>query len=299
MKTSVRTKFTLAAAFFFIVVAAITTLAAYQFYQLSGKTKAILKENQYSVICARQMADHLNTLNTAIAQNAVTEIEILKGQINEGITGFMASLNNEKGNITEPGEANLVNELEGAFKPYADSLTSLKLLPIKPIVKDYLIQQNTLIHNKLMQLSSINENAIEYKTNDAKKTVNKSLLLVSITASVGFLIALSFAFNFAVYFNNRFSALYKGLQQLSQNNYRERLYFDGKDEFTEIGLIYNELTEKLYQEHEKNEVVSISKKHSESNASLVAELQHTIAKMKLIEQQAITLIDRLENKTTL
>jgi methyl-accepting chemotaxis protein len=248
MKTSVRTKFTLATSFFFVVVAAITTLSAYQFYHLSQKTNAILKENQISVICARQMANYIYSSNMAILPHNSTDSRLIESDVTSNLNKFSEALHTEQQNITEPGERELVKDIENSFMPLADSLTSLTKTTLNPVKLEYIKQQSNQVYNLLMQLSAINERAIEYKTNDAKQSVSKALVLVSIVATISFLVALSFAFNFTSYFNSKFSSLYNGLKQLSENHFEERLYFEGKDEFNEIGQIFNQVAEKLGKE---------------------------------------------------
>jgi len=294
MKTSVRTKFALAVAFFFIVVAAITSLSAYQFYQLSGKTNAILRENQISVICAREMANHIYAINMALNQQSTTDTKLVEGTIANAIEGFKNALKTEQQNITEPGEAELVKTIAISFAQLTDSLTSFKKMHYNSVEHQYIKRQSDMVYNQLMQLSAINERAIEYKTTDAKQSVNKALVTVTIVATIAFLFALSFAFNFIAYFNNKFTSLYNGLKRLSENHFEERLHFESKDEFNEIGQIFNDLAQKMGKEQEKLAAAISNQQPNSQILGLINELKSTLSQLKFTELQANELISKIE-----
>ena len=61
---------------------------------------------------------------------------------------------------------------------------------------------------------------------------------MTILGSLCFLIAFSFIYSFAAYFNERFSQLYNGIKEIVSNNFGQRLYFEGTDEFYEISLVF-------------------------------------------------------------
>jgi methyl-accepting chemotaxis protein len=293
MKTSVRTKFVLVILFFFLVITALSVLSAYHFNKLSQKTNAILKENQFSVICARQMAEQLTTIgysmNDKFRQPEIKPDAIIPKSIGD----FKVALSNEKLNITEPGEGKLVTEIEQLFNVFADSLLSFTATSYQNVQFNDLQKQSVAIHQKLMLLSQVNENAIETKTFEAKSWAQKALWQVSLIATFGFLIAMSFAFNFASFFHGRFTKLYKGLKEMSNNDYSLRIYFDGNDEFVEISQIFNELAEKLSLQ-QKNAEIEPFKKEREEIEPDVEELKLALENMKRIEKQASTLIQRLD-----
>ena len=74
---------------------------------------------------------------------------------------------------------------------------------------------------------------------------------MTILGTLCFLIALSFTYSFASYFNERFFQLHNGIKEIVSSNYGQRLHFDGKDEFYEIALVFNEMAEKLNENKTK------------------------------------------------
>jgi two-component system, NtrC family, sensor histidine kinase KinB len=296
MKTSVRTKFALVILFFFLVITALSVLSAYHFNKLSLKTNAILKENQYSVICAREMAGQLTTIGYSVNDKFLHPDLKPDAIIPKSIGDFKVALSNEKLNITEPGEEKLVAEIEQLFNTYADSLRRYSSTSQNINQFDNLQNQSIAIHQKLMLLSQINEKAIENKTFEAKAWAQKALWQVSLTATLGFLIAMSFAFNFASYFHSRFSELYKGLKKMSYSDYSERIYFDGNDEFVEISQIFNEMAEKLTLQQQKTAEIEPLKREHEEIEPTVEELKLALENMRRIEKQVSDLMQRLDKK---
>jgi len=74
------------------------------------------------------------------------------------------------------------------------------------------------------------------------------------------------------------------------------LHFDGKDEFYEISLVFNEMAEKLVENNQN--IISNFKEDIEYKNRLiqVQELKRTLERMKMLEEQATELIANLENQ---
>ncbi|MEI6123777.1 MAG: HAMP domain-containing protein [Bacteroidota bacterium] len=298
MKTSIRTKFILGIVFFFLIIALLALMSAYQLNKLSNKTSSILKENHFSVVFAQNMSEELSDINQEISTAFLTNKVPDGVQINRSFRLFERTLKLEKNNITESGEDKLVINIESSYNNYRDSLVrSLKNnLTVAKVV--YLQKEFSGLDHQLFLLSQINEKAIEFKTNATSISAKNALQLMSIVASLCFIITLGFTASFASYFNDRFSQLYQGIKEIASSNYGQRLHFDGNDEFYEISLIFNEMAQKLSEEKQNpNQAVNIEEFVSEiSMKDDVKDLKRTIEQMKNLEQQAVDLIAKFEEK---
>ena len=296
MKTSIRNRrFTMGIVLFLVIILLLSISSAFYLNKLSRKTNAILKENHYSVVYARDMSENLTNINQGIIDCLLTDKNSDTFIINEGFKLFNISLKLEKNNITEPGEDKLVSGIETEYIDYQVSVLKFIKSP-KPVIKVlYLQGKFDRIYHQLMLLSQMNEQAIEVKTNDAKISAKNATLQMTFIASLCFLIAYGYTFIFPSYFNERFYKLYSGIKEIVSSNYNQRLYLSGKDELTEISLIFNEMAEKL-NENKKIDLtlqVDLNKKHDFDD---VQELKNILFRLKNIEEQAIQLISRLENK---
>jgi methyl-accepting chemotaxis protein len=152
------------------------------------------------------------------------------------------------------------------------------------------------LYQQTMLISQMNEQAIILKADDVKKSAEKGLLLVTTWASICFIIALSFTFNFAAYFNERFSTLYNGIKEIGLGNYNHRLSFAGEDEFNDISLVFNDMAEKLNESKHNSMVNFKENKERETTLYQVQELKSILEQMHEIEKRAVDLISKLESK---
>jgi methyl-accepting chemotaxis protein len=111
------------------------------------------------------------------------------------------------------------------------------------------------------------------------------------------LIALSFIYSFASYFNERFLQLYNGIKEIVSSNYGQRLYFDGVDEFYEISLLFNQMAEKLSgeQTRESEQLSFLTSAENEQPDDNVEELQDVLIRIKSIEKQAEEILSKIKN----
>jgi methyl-accepting chemotaxis protein len=119
---------------------------------------------------------------------------------------------------------------------------------------------------------------------------------MTILGTFCFLIAFSFVFSFASYFNERFFQLYNGMKEIGSNNYDQRLYFHGKDEFYEISLVFNEMAEKLNENKKKMSLTLPEDLGKDISSNDVQELKNMLFRIKSLEEQALALISKFEKK---
>jgi NtrC-family two-component system sensor histidine kinase KinB len=296
MKISIRTRFTLGMLFFFIIIAVISILSAYYMNRLSKKTDALLKENHLSVIFARDMAEELTILNQEITRSFLTDDPTDSSLIAKTSGAFNKTLQLEKNNITEAGEDKLVSGIESGFNEYVHNMSGLNKISVSKEKIGALQIQFHNLYEQTMLLSQMNEQAIVLKADDVKKTSEKGFLLVTTWASVCFLIALSFTFNFAAYYNERFKTLYNGIKEIGSGHYNHKISFVGKDEFYDISEVFNDMATKL-NEIKQNSVADLKEDRTrEITLNQVQDLKRIFEQMHDIEKRAVDLMSKLENK---
>ena len=190
----------------------------------------------------------------------------------------------------------LVSGIETGFKEYHDSIVQYIKYPKQAAMALFLQKKFGNLNQLLMLLSQMNGKAIEVKTDDAKVSAKKATLQMTFIGSLCFLIAYGFTFSFSSYFNDRFYQLYNGIKEIGSSNYSQRLHFDGKDEFYEISLVFNEMAEKLHGNKQKIDLTLQDYLEKEPDVNDVQELKSILFRLKDIEEQAMELISRLENK---
>jgi len=296
MKASIRLKFSLGIVFLFIIIALLSFFSAYFLNRLSNKTSAILKENHLSVIFARDMSENLTNINLEVTNCLLTKKTADGKFIQKQISSFEKSLAMEKNNITEAGEDKLVADIESGYAEYRDSVMKFTN-EVQPSSADFNLQKKySNLYQELVLLSRINEKAIQVKTEDAKVSAKNALKQMTILASLCFIIALSFSYSFASYFNERFYQLFNGIKELAASNYGQRLHFDGTDEFHELSLVFNKMAENLSK---SNKAVEHSESQTEKKDYIskdIQDLKDLVNRLKYFEGQAEDLLSKLENK---
>jgi methyl-accepting chemotaxis protein len=297
MKTSIRSKrFTMGMVLFLVIILLLSISSAYYLNRLSGKTSAILKENHYSVVYARDMSEDLTNINQGIINSFLTNKNPDTLIINKEFMLFNKSLKLEKNNITEIGEDQLASNIETNYNDYHDSVVKFIKSP-NPVIKVlYLQKKFDSLYQQLMLLSQMNEKAIEAKTDDAKVSAKKATLQMTFIGTICFLIAYGFTFIFSSYYNERFYKLYKGIKEIVSSNYKQRLYLDGNDELSEISLVFNELADKLNKNKEKMSITLHEDQGKDHNLNDIQELKNFLLRIKSTEEQAKELISRFEKK---
>jgi methyl-accepting chemotaxis protein len=263
---------------------------------LSNKTGAILKENHYSVVYARDMTKELTSINHEIINSLLTNKNPDSLIINNSRKSFLKSLHSEENNITEIGEEKLASDIKSSYYEFNDSLMSYLNSQKNISTLHYLQNKYNNLYLQLMELSQMNENAIETKTTDAKVSAKNAAIRMSVVGTICFLVAYAFTFGFASYFNDRFYQFYEGLKILATYNYKEKLYFNGKDEFHEMSLIINEMVDKLYEAKEKKRLTSLADSQKDIDQMNLHELKEVLNQMKSIEKQAVELIFKLNKE---
>lgn len=296
MKKTVRLRFISGVVFFLVIIILISVLSAFYLNKLSGKTDKILKENHDSVVYARDMTESITLINQEILRYYFTNQNPDTLLINNELNAFRKSLYLEKNNITEPGEDKLALNIEKEFNEYAREILDFKKSPKSEQEGFSLQNKYKNLYQQLNLLSQMNENAIEVKTGDAKITAKNASIQMSIAAAICILVAFSFTYSFSSYFNERFTQLYEGIKEIGSSNYGQRLYFEGKDEFYEISLVFNEMAEKLNGKNDNLKITEIQDLEKISYANNIAELKILLTRLKNVEDQANVLIEKFDSK---
>lgn len=281
-----------------IIILILLGFSAFYMNQMSTKTSAILKENYLSVVYAREMNEGLVNINqeitTAYLSGNMPDKELIKREVAAIDHSFQLEMNN----ITEPGEDKLVSVIENGLAEYRDSVLNYTNSGKQAITVLYLQKKMGFLSQQLVLLSQMNGKAFETKSDDAKASSANALTQMSILGSICFLIALSFIYSFASYFNDRFFQLYNGIREIVSSNYGQRLYFDNVDEFYEISQLFNQMAEKLSEDRNlvREPVHFIADSEKEQINDNIVELKDVLVRIKHLEIKAEDLISKIENK---
>ena len=245
----IKAKLFLALIFLFVEFLIVSLFSLYFIYKISQQNNLITKDNNLSISYSENMLksiDKINDVNSSSIFNPHfvpdrKELSIL-------LTNFDKNLIDEANNITETGEKELAQSVRENF----EKLKSLMSDSVRSSAGDksgyyYTILLPTVNEIKfaLFAISDINMNAIIRKSHVANDTAGHSYIVLSIVASIFFLVFFGFIFGFPKYIADPIEILAKNLSEIANKNFKVRMAFNTNDEFGQISRAFNDIVESL------------------------------------------------------
>ncbi len=214
--TTVKSKIRAGTIFLFSLLLISGGIGIYYLVQLKNDAKAILANNYESV---------------EYCQRLLSSIDSLAIDREKSIAAIKANVKAQDKNVTEPGEKELTASLA----------ESLKIIDSP----DYTTENILSIKNKIREIIRLNMAAIETKNKKAEATAEKALRYLTIIATVIFIIAITFSYNFPFIITNPIRKLTEAIRQIEEKNYKYRIQLEQKDEFGQMANAYNSMAARL------------------------------------------------------
>lgn len=257
----IKTQITLGFLAVLALLLAMGTYAHYTVQRLDQSSRAILKDNFYSVQLGQDM---LQALDAAEA-NPTAPL---------GLPRFREQLRREVGNVTEPGEQPLVDSLTTALTAYA------QLLPSAATRSTTLSPLRRLTH-RMVQL---NMQALTRKNELANRTaVGAGRTLLAFT-TISLLVALGLMLGVPEAAVGGLRKLSASIDHAAQGNFTASIPIESHDEFGQVGQAFNRL------------LVHLSDFRSTNMAEVLTE-RNRVASIVQTLDEALLLLD--ENRVVL
>lgn len=216
----------------FLMVFMLAALSGWYIHQLRKDTSGILAANYNSLLYSRNMLQALDELQ----------------QDPRAWTRFEESLAKQQRNITETGEKEITEDIDA-------HLDRLRNNPDDEMMK-------SAIRKAVDDLMRLNMEAIALKSGVADQTANDAIIILSLVGSLCFVIAFTLLVNLPAHVANPIGKLNESIKQIAAANYRARVHFDGRDEFSELAQSFNKMAEKLeeYSESQLDDVLQAKKR---------------------------------------
>lgn len=222
----IKLRLTLSVGLLFLLIILLSVLGTYYINALNKDTQNILVANYNTLNYSRSMLIALD--------------EDLSNPNN--IKKFSENLQKQKNNITEIGEKELTEKVSEDFEKLKKNVEEHDL---------YIV-----IRKDLTDIMMLNMQAIERKSNVAKQTAETATLWISLTGCFCFLIAFSSLINLPGNIANPIKELSESIKQIAAKNYKERVHFEGHNEFGELAHSFNVMAQKL-EEYDNSKIAKI------------------------------------------
>jgi signal transduction histidine kinase/HAMP domain-containing protein len=217
----IKTKLRLGFGFLFVVVIFFGAISLFYMNKISLSSKVILKDNY-------------ETLNYTSNMRAVLDEHQLPLSV-AAKKDFENYLELEGKNVTEKGEGEAVAALRKAYENINNPAVSLSDMQAAV----------TKLRSELRIIDKLNMDAIVRKNDTAQKAIEKAAMYVIFAASICFLILFSFIVNFPGFVANPLREFSEAIREISRKNYKQRLEFNGSDEFAELAVSFNAMAHEL------------------------------------------------------
>ena len=212
----IKTKLTLGVGLLFLLILLLAMVSGGSVLTLKEDTNNILKANYNSLDYSRKMMVALDeTDNDKTAQHRFTKNLLL-----------------QRRNITEAGEGEITQRL-------ADHVQQLDTIHgAKEKVRQ-------LIREDLLQIMQLNMTAIQRKSQLASNSSDSALFWIIVTGSSCFLIAFILLVQLPKNIAKPIRELTESIRQIASRNYKQRVAFEGHNEFGDLAKSFNTMAEKL------------------------------------------------------
>ncbi len=245
----IKTKLILAFVFLLVEFLFVSLFSLYFIFKISQQNNLITKDNNLSISYSENMLqsiDKINDFNSSSIFNPHFVPD--RKELSLFLTNFEKNLVNEENNITETGEKELAQSVRENFEKFKSLMSD----SVRSSVEDksgyyYTILLPTVNEIKfaLFAISDINMNAIIRKNLTANDTAGHSYIVLSVIATIFFLVFFAFIFGFPKYIADPIEILAKNVNEIANKNFKVRMAFNTNDEFGQISKAFNDIAVSL------------------------------------------------------
>ncbi|MFD2969127.1 HAMP domain-containing sensor histidine kinase [Sphingobacterium bambusae] len=228
----IKTKLTLGIGTLFLMVFLLAALSGWYINQLKQDTGSILTANYNTLLYSRNMLLSLEEF----------------AQDDRAILRFQENLEKQQGNVTEIGERETTADIAAHFKRLQENLADEAL--------------KSSIRKDITGLMQLNMDAISRKSGVADQTAEDAIIIIAVAGTLCFVIAFTLLINMPSNIADPITKLTDSIKQIAAQNYRERVHFQGRNEFADLASSFNSMAEKLeeYSESRLDDILQGKKR---------------------------------------
>jgi PAS domain S-box-containing protein len=261
-----KSKITLGVLFLFLVIVLLSLLGILFTNKLAEETRGTITNNYTSVDYTFQMLKSIENmyslqLNQIKTKSFDDSVVISAIQSEKNI--FDEKLDKETNNITEAGEAELVDQIHNNYKEYLDLVKGLKASgEFNENDLNQLHSQYLTVRQTVSEIYDLNMFAIQKKSSEMQNLADEITIYMAIVATISVLITLSFIFYFPSRIVEPIKELTARIKSISERKYDQKLEISSKDELGELASAFNLMAErlKLYEAKHIDQLLSEQKR---------------------------------------
>ena len=229
----IKTKLTLGVGLLFLMIILLSAVGALYINALKKDTENILVANYKSL-------EYSSNMLWALEENT-----------DNSLREFELNLREQEKNISEIGEKETTENLRKDFTKYAINQSNFTF--------------HKSIRSDIFKIMAVNMQAIQRKSELAKRTAEVATVRIALAGAICFLIAFSLLVNLPSSIANPIKELTESIKQIAAKNYSRRVHFQNHNEFGELATSFNTMAEKLEEYNDSSlATLMIEKKRIET-----------------------------------
>ena len=249
---SLKEKLALSYALLIVIILAVSGWAIYHLVHLGRSVDVILVNNYKSILASENMKEALERIDSSAMFGVASHPEKAKAQFAENAKRFEDHYRIAADNITERGEAEIVNEINSRYSEYKKNIDSflnssnkLTASQQSDIYFKTLEPAFVLIKDRLDALRHLNQQAMVLASERAQAESLKADFSTAIVAALGLALALGFAWRFTTYVVGPISLLSKKARLIGEGDFDQHIEVSSRDEIGILAYEFNRMLVRL------------------------------------------------------
>jgi NtrC-family two-component system sensor histidine kinase KinB len=242
--------------------------------RLGKASAAILKENYNSILAAENTIEALERQDSAILLFLLENRDRGSQQFRQNQIEFLKWLGRAEGNITIPGEAEIITGIEDAYQEYLAAFFQLQQQD-NPNTQDYyetIVPIFEQIRDRSDRLRSVNQLAMEAASDNAQQVSNQAIWSMAIAGATAAGIGLGFSLLLTRRIVRPLSEMTTATEKIARGEYDIALKVKSKDELGTLAREITTMSQKLKAFHDLNVgKVIVEKQRSDAIVQSIAD----------------------------
>ena len=273
---SLRRKLTFSYGLLIITIFAVSAWSIHHLVQLGRAIDVILINNYKSIIAAENMKEALERQDSAAMFFIAGHEDKARQQFEASSRSFRQEFEVAANNITEPGEPEIVADIDSKYRAYRSHLEEI-LKPPSTITsaeqsKIYFERQEPeflALKAKLDDLLHLNQQAMVAANNRAISVSRRAEISTAATALLAITMALIFAWRFTRYVVDPISALAGKAKRIGEGDFEQYISVSSRDEIGVLAAEFNRMLVRL-RDHRKSDYGRLLIEQKKSDAVIDA-----------------------------
>ncbi len=240
-----------------LVIVVIAAAGIYNLKVLSEDSSAIIQDNYHTIDYSFIMLAELESVNNKLINlselnaNDSTAAGNLITDISKHIESFSKVLQLQENNITEPGEAELVNSLVENFRLVQDNIEAA-VKNDSGYLTSSIVNSLSSLRNTIHDIYKLNMQSIIHKNSIAEKTSSTAITYMLLIFLFSLIIVLFYIFRFPNYIIAPVRELTDKIRAVSSKRYDQKITIKSSDEIGALTESFNQMAERLKEYEEQH-----------------------------------------------